>query len=162
MGTFRTTIEIGDQTGRRFVRIEALVDTGATFTKAPRSLLESLNIPADHPYTAVLADGRRVPRQQGWVTMRLQRQQFPTAVTFGEETDGGCSPPPTSSGVPRWCWSGTVPSSEATIVSGGPAEPIYRTRCMMSGTVPSSEVTIISGGPAEPIYRTRCTIQCYS
>ena len=85
MGTFITTIEIGDQTGRRFVRIEALVDTGATFTKAPRTLLESLDIPVDREYTAVLADGRRVPRQQGWVTMRLQRQQFPTAVTFGEE-----------------------------------------------------------------------------
>ena len=85
MGTFTTTVEIGDQTGQQFVQIEALVDTGATFTKAPRSLLESLNIPVDRPYTAVLADGRRVPRQQGWVTMRLQGQQFPTAVTFGEE-----------------------------------------------------------------------------
>ena len=85
MGTFTTTFEIGDQTGQQFVRVEALVGTGATFTKAPRSLLESLNIPADRPYTAVLADGRRVPRQQGWVTIRLQGQQFPTTVTFGEE-----------------------------------------------------------------------------
>ena len=85
MGTFTTTVEIGDQTGQQFVRIAALVDIGATFTKAPRSLLESLDIPVGRPYTAVLTDGRRVPRQQGWVTMRLQGQQFPTAVTFGEE-----------------------------------------------------------------------------
>ena len=48
-------------------------------------IASSLNIPVDRPYTAVLADGRRVPRQQGWVIMRLQGQQFPSPVTFGEE-----------------------------------------------------------------------------
>ena len=84
MGTFRTTIEIGDQSGHRFVPIEALVATGASFTRAPRTLLESLDIPVDRNYTAVLADGRRVPRQQGWATIRLEGRQFPTAVTFGE------------------------------------------------------------------------------
>lgn len=84
MGTFRIPIAIGDQAGQRFEPIEALVDTGATFTKAPRDLLESLDIPVDREYTAVLADGRRVPRQQGWATIRLEGHQFPTAVTFGE------------------------------------------------------------------------------
>ena len=85
MGTFRITIEIGDQAGHRFVEIDALVDTGTNFTKAPRTLLESLDIPVDRNYTAVLADGRRVPRQQGWAMIRLEGQEFPTAVTFGEE-----------------------------------------------------------------------------
>lgn len=84
MGIFRTQIEIGAQSGRRFVEIEALVDTGTTFTKVPRNLLESLDIPVDRNYTAELTDGRRVPRQQGWATIRLEGQQFPTAVTFGE------------------------------------------------------------------------------
>ncbi len=32
----------------------------------------------------MLADGRRVTRDLGWATIRLERQQFPTAVTFGE------------------------------------------------------------------------------
>ena len=84
MGTFTTTVEIGDQSGQRFVQIETLVNTGATFTKVPSTLLESLDIPVDRHYTAELADGRRVPRQQGWTIIRLQGQQFPTAVTFGE------------------------------------------------------------------------------
>ena len=84
MGTFRTMIEIGDQAGQRFETIEALVNTGATFTKVPRTLLESLDIPVDREYTAVLADGRHVGRQQGWATIRMVAQQFPTAVTFGE------------------------------------------------------------------------------
>ena len=84
MGTFTITVEIGDQSGHQFVQTEALVGTGATFTKAPRNLLVSLDIPVDREYTAVLADGRRAPRQRGWVTIRLEGQQFPTAVTFGE------------------------------------------------------------------------------
>ena len=61
------------------------MDTGATFTKVPRSVLEALDIPAARTYTALLADGRRVPRELGWATIRLEGQQFPTPVAFGEE-----------------------------------------------------------------------------
>ncbi len=85
MGTFRITLEIGDQNGQRFQEMEALVDTSATFTKVPRSVLEALDIPADRIYTALMADGRRVPREQGWAIIRLEGQQFPTPVAFGEE-----------------------------------------------------------------------------
>ena len=85
MGTFQITVEIGNQSGQRFQELEVLVDTGATFTKVPRSILEALGIPADRTYTALLADGRRVPREQGWAIIRLEGQQFPTPVAFGEE-----------------------------------------------------------------------------
>ena len=85
MRTFRITIDIGDQNGQRFQELEALVDTGATFTKVPRRILEDLDIPAARTYTALLADGRRVPREQGWATIRLEGQQFPTPVAFGEQ-----------------------------------------------------------------------------
>ena len=61
------------------------MDTGATFTNAPRSILEALGIPAGRTYTALLADGRRVHREQGWASIRLEGQQFPTPVAFGEE-----------------------------------------------------------------------------
>lgn len=85
MGVFRITVEIGDQSGHGFRELETLVDTGATFTRVPRSILEALDIPRARTYTALLADGRRVPREQGWATIRLEGQQFPTPVTFGEE-----------------------------------------------------------------------------
>ena len=39
MGTFRITVEIADPLGQHFEAVEMLVDTGATFTKAPRDLL---------------------------------------------------------------------------------------------------------------------------
>ena len=40
MGTFRIPVEIGDQAGVRFDTVEALVDTGATYTWIPRDVLD--------------------------------------------------------------------------------------------------------------------------
>ena len=61
-GTFRITVEIADPRAQRFEPVEMLVDTGATFTKAPRDLLERLGVPVESTYTAELAEGRRVER----------------------------------------------------------------------------------------------------
>lgn len=47
MGSFRVQIEIGDPAGSRFDRLEALVDTGATYTWVPRDFLERLGIPPE-------------------------------------------------------------------------------------------------------------------
>ena len=60
MGTFRITIEIGDQNGQRFQELEALEDTVATFTRVPRELLERLDLLAESTYTA--GPRRRQPR----------------------------------------------------------------------------------------------------
>ena len=85
MGTFRITVAIADPSGKYFEPLEMLVDTGATFTKAPRDLLERLGVPVESTYTAELTDGSRVERTRGWTVIRLEGQQFPTPVTFGEE-----------------------------------------------------------------------------
>lgn len=84
MGTFRITVEIGDPQGQRFEPVEMLVDTGATFTKAPRELLEGLGVPVESAYTAELADGSRIERTRGRTMIRLQGREYPTPVTFGE------------------------------------------------------------------------------
>ena len=85
MGTFRITVEIADPLGQHFEAVEMLVDTGATFTKAPRDLLERLGVPAESTYTAELADGSRVERTRGRTVIRLEGREFPTPVTFGED-----------------------------------------------------------------------------
>ena len=85
MGAFRITVEIADPQGRRFEPVEMLVDTGATFTKVPRELLERLGVPVESAYTAELADGSRVERTRGRTVIRLEGKEFPTPVTFGEE-----------------------------------------------------------------------------
>ena len=87
MGTFCITVEIGDPHGQNFQPVVVLVDTGATFTKVPRSLLEELAVPAESTYTAELADGRRIQRTRGRTMIRLHGREFPTPVTFGEESE---------------------------------------------------------------------------
>ncbi len=84
MGTFRITVEVGDPHGQRFEPVEMLVDTGATFTKAPRELLEGLGVPVESTYTAELADGSRIERTRGRTMIRLEGREYPTPVTFGE------------------------------------------------------------------------------
>ena len=85
MGTFRITVEIADPQGQHFEAVDMLVDTGATFTKASRDLLERLSVPVESTYTAELADGSRVQRTRGRTMIRLQGKEFPTPVTFGED-----------------------------------------------------------------------------
>ena len=84
MGTFRITVEIGDPHGQRFEPVEMLVDTRATFTKAPRELLESLGVPVESTYIAELADGSQIERTRGRTMIRLQGKEYPTPITFGE------------------------------------------------------------------------------
>ena len=69
MGTFRVAIEIGDPTGTRWLEVEALADTGATYTSVPTNILEELGVVRHVPAVFVLADGREVQRDigQAWV-----------------------------------------------------------------------------------------------
>ena len=85
MGTFSITVEMADPNGQRFEPVEMLVDTGATFTKAPREILERLGVPVESAYTAEIADGSRIERARGRTIIRLAGKEFPTPVTFGEE-----------------------------------------------------------------------------
>ena len=47
MGTFQVRLEIAGPSRERFEPVEALVDTGSTYTVLPRSLLQELGIPVD-------------------------------------------------------------------------------------------------------------------
>ena len=84
MGTFRITVEIGDPDGQCFETVDMLVDTGATFTRAPGELLERLGVPVESTYVAELADGSRIERTRGRTIIRLEGKEYPTPVTFGE------------------------------------------------------------------------------
>ena len=88
MGTFRVQVEVGDPEGKRFQAVEALVDTGATNTTLPSSLLAELGVT---PYTTTvfeLADGRELELGVGRTWVRVDGQQEFTQVVFaGEETE---------------------------------------------------------------------------
>jgi clan AA aspartic protease len=85
MATFRVTIEIGPMDQSRFEQIEALVDTGATYTVVPRDVLERLGITPQFRRRFRLADGRVVELNMAVVAIRLEGQTLPTICVFGEE-----------------------------------------------------------------------------
>jgi aspartyl protease family protein len=85
MGRFAVTLEIGSQTGDEFRAVEALVDTGATYTVLPGSVLRELGIQAHRTSVFELADGTRREWQMGRAWVRLDGKQEMTLVVFGEE-----------------------------------------------------------------------------
>ena len=44
MGTFHVTIELGDPAGSRYREVSALVDTGASYSQMPGSVLRELGV----------------------------------------------------------------------------------------------------------------------
>ena len=83
MGVFKVPIEIGDFAGARFETVSALVDTGATYTMMPRSVLAGLGINPEWRRTFALADGRE--REMAETRARLNGATVTTIVLFGEE-----------------------------------------------------------------------------
>jgi clan AA aspartic protease len=82
MGTFRMAIEIGDAAGERWETVEALVDTGATYTTVPAELLRRLGVTPYARDTFVLADGRRVEHDIGHSWIRVSGRSVVTLVVF--------------------------------------------------------------------------------
>jgi len=85
MGTFYVTIEIGDPLGERFEAIEALVDTGATLTSVPASILHGLGVTPTRRGTFRLADGRQVGMDMAETKVRVEGIDTTSWVLFGEE-----------------------------------------------------------------------------
>ncbi len=85
MGIFRVPIEVGDPEGRRWERVEALVDTGASYTLVPRSVLERLGLSGVFRHPFVLADGRQLEYDAAETRIRIDGQTRTTLVVFGEE-----------------------------------------------------------------------------
>lgn len=85
MGTFRVSIEIGDPQGQHFEPLNALVDTGSTYTLAPASFLVRLGVSPHARDAFVLADGRRVELDIGQTWVRVDGRSVVTLVVFGDE-----------------------------------------------------------------------------
>ena len=85
MGTFTVPIEIGDSQGRQFVKIEALVDTGATHTLLPRDVLLHLAIQVIDRVSFQLADERVVDYEVGEARIRLDGKERTVLVVFGPQ-----------------------------------------------------------------------------
>ena len=84
MGTVVVTIGIGDPQGRRFEDVDAIVDTGSTFTAIPRTTLQRLGVPVQRTVQSELADGSNAPVDIGKTMIRLEGLEFSTPVIFAE------------------------------------------------------------------------------
>ncbi len=89
MGTFTVNIELGDLRGQRFEEMEALVDTGATATMVAASVLEEIGITPTKRQIFEYANGVQVELDMAPVMVRIDGDETPTWVIFGEE---GASP----------------------------------------------------------------------
>ena len=85
MGTLQVEIEVGDPEGRRYETVEALVDSGATYTTMPESLLRRLGVSPHSKRTFVLADGTRIERDFGRTWVSLDGEYDISPVVFGDE-----------------------------------------------------------------------------
>ena len=83
MGVFRVPIEVGDPAGRNFEPVEATVDTGATNTVLPRTLLNRLGVTPHTKGRFRIADGRRLELDIGRTWVKVDGQQEFTQVVFG-------------------------------------------------------------------------------
>ncbi len=84
-GTFSLRIEIGVVGADEMEEIEALVDTGATTTVVPGSLLRRLGISPTRSETFEYAGGERVELDMAEARARVDGRETTTWVIFGEE-----------------------------------------------------------------------------
>jgi clan AA aspartic protease len=84
MGTFRVSIELAGPGSGRVETLEALVDTGASYTWIPRDVLEKLGVRPDEERVFVLADGREIRYPVAWVRVRIEAGIQPTLVVCGD------------------------------------------------------------------------------
>ena len=93
MGTFQVEMEIGDPQGQRYERVNALVDSGATYSTVPSSMLRSLGVVPHGTRRFVMADGTRIERDFGRTWVRLDGQEDIVPVIFSDDTLSPCWAP---------------------------------------------------------------------
>ena len=85
MGVFYSELTLENEAGDHSLEIEAMVDTGASFTIIPSILLHSIGIRPHRSVTMSLADGSPVEYQLGraWITLRGEKEI--ALVAFGND-----------------------------------------------------------------------------
>ena len=85
MGTFNVTLEIADRFRERYASLDALVDTGATYTSLPESLLDGLGIPREETRRFRIADNIVVEYPMGETRVRLEGCELTVPVIFAPD-----------------------------------------------------------------------------
>lgn len=87
MGTFTQSITLLSDSSDRREDIEALVDTGATFSSAPAPVLERLGVSPERTVRLRLANDQIEERQLGFVKARIDGQESYIPCVFANEDE---------------------------------------------------------------------------
>ena len=88
MGTFRVRARVFSLANLGLGSdLEMLVDTGATQSIVPRTLLDALSVPVERRQTFRLANGEESRRDVGWVGVRFSDREAHTLAVFGQAAD---------------------------------------------------------------------------
>lgn len=85
MGLFNVEIGIGSRDQEEWVTLDALVDTGASITSAPASLLQGLGVEPRWAQEFKLADGGTREMEVGEARVRAGSREVTTLVLFNDE-----------------------------------------------------------------------------
>ena len=89
MSTFTVPIQVGASRSGRYVSMDALVDTGATYTVIPKDVLDELGVVVEETRFFEIADGTEIQLQSGEASIRVGDKRVTVVVVFGPE---GASP----------------------------------------------------------------------
>lgn len=85
MGTFRETIHLAHPDHpKQDIVLEALVDTGATYSWIPQTLLKRLKIKPIEMRPLKIASGKIIQRKLGVGLVTVRGKTMPTPVLFGD------------------------------------------------------------------------------
>lgn len=85
MGTFTVNVGIGRLDGGELTPVEAMVDTGASHSVFPASLLSKMNVRPSEQVHYRLADGSVVEYGFGIANIAIDDREYPCPVIFGPE-----------------------------------------------------------------------------
>ncbi len=85
MGTFSVAVTVGNPVSAAREVVEALVDTGATFSVLPSSLLHRLGIEPTRTRRLRFANGQVEERQTGMALFEIEGVDCEAMVVFGPE-----------------------------------------------------------------------------
>ena len=85
MGTFTIQIEIADPNRDRWTTLDALVDTGASITFAPASILQDLGVEPAAQQLFQFAQGETRQIDIGYARLRFEGKEIITPVLFNDE-----------------------------------------------------------------------------
>ncbi len=85
MGEFNWPVGVWSADGERLETVDALVDTGSSYSVFPRSLLESLGVVPRFFLPFEMADGSIIERDVGLVMLMINDSESSMRVIFGDD-----------------------------------------------------------------------------